>query len=290
MRHLSPRDLADALGVSESSLKRWVDAGKIVAFRTEGGHRRIALDEAVRFIREAHAPIARPDLLGLPDAVAIERPGGDSTRLLDRLHDGDVEGARAVLLSHYLAGSTIAELADGPIRDAMHAIGQLWQHDDRGIFVEHRATDACLQAIAQLRGMLPSQPNAPVALGAGPEDDPYLVAPLLASMVTTAAGFHTINLGPDTPLAALQEAARHHRPRLVWVSASSPLNPARARAISRWLASLHDTAVVVGGRHGEALAGGRPGIRYLASMAELAAFAMQVAAPAPAPAAGRPPR
>jgi len=40
MRQLSPRELAEALGVSESSLKRWVDAGKIAASRTEGGHRR----------------------------------------------------------------------------------------------------------------------------------------------------------------------------------------------------------------------------------------------------------
>src|SRR5690242_3719305 len=63
MRHLSPRDLADALGVSESSLKRWVDAGKLAAFRTEGGHRRIAVSEALRFIRETGAPVARPELL-----------------------------------------------------------------------------------------------------------------------------------------------------------------------------------------------------------------------------------
>jgi len=61
VRLLSPRELADALGVSESSLKRWVDAGKITAARTEGGHRRIALQEAVRFIRETGAPLARPE-------------------------------------------------------------------------------------------------------------------------------------------------------------------------------------------------------------------------------------
>lgn len=276
MRHLSPRELADALGVSESSLKRWVDAGKIVAFRTEGGHRRIALNEAVRFIRDARAPLARPEILGLPTAVVTERAGLGNSRLLDFLLDGDVEGARGFLLSRYLAGATIAELADGPIREAMHALGELWRHDDRGVFIEHRATDACLQAIASVRGMLDTPRNAPLAVGAGPEDDPYLIAPFLASMVTTVAGFRTINLGPDTPLTALQEAVTHHRPRMIWMSASVPINSARARSIGRWLGSLDDATVVVGGRHGEALATGQRSVRYLATMTELAALASKL--------------
>jgi len=277
MRHLSPRDLADALGVSESSLKRWVDAGKIDAFRTEGGHRRIAMAEAIRFIRETRAPIARPELLGLPAAVVAERAG--STRLLDFLLDGDVEGARGFLFARYIGGSPIAELADGPIREAMHSLGELWQHAQRGIFIEHRATDACLLAIASLRSMLEPPANAPVALGAGPEDDPYIIAPFLASMVTTVAGFRTINLGPDTPLAALQHAVHHHRPHMIWMSASSPIHSARARAIAKWLGSIEDATVVVGGRHGEALTGGQRRVRYLATMTELAELAGQLAPP-----------
>lgn len=273
MRHLSPRDLADALGVSESSLKRWVDAGKISAFRTEGGHRRIAVAEAVRFIRESHVPVARPDLLGLPD-VATPQRAASQAELLPFLLDGDVTGARAFLLTRYLAGSTIAELADGPIRAAMHALGELWRHEESGIFVEHRGTDTCLQAISYLRHMLDAPANAPLAVGAGPEDDPYLIPPLLASMVTTVAGFRTINLGPDTPLAALQAAVAHHRPRLVWLSASSPVNPSRARSVTRWLGTL-DTLTIVGGRHGDVFADA-PNVRYLDSMAALAAAAARI--------------
>ncbi|HEX9106572.1 MAG TPA: MerR family DNA-binding transcriptional regulator, partial [Longimicrobiales bacterium] len=49
--YLSPRELAEAVGVSESSLKRWADRGVLAVERTAGGHRRIPLGEAVRFIR-----------------------------------------------------------------------------------------------------------------------------------------------------------------------------------------------------------------------------------------------
>ena len=39
---MSPVRAAALIGVSESTLKRWVDAGHIRAEKTAGGHRRIA--------------------------------------------------------------------------------------------------------------------------------------------------------------------------------------------------------------------------------------------------------
>src|SRR5690606_477749 len=136
------RELAEAIGVSESSLKRWIDSGKIRATRTEGGHRRIDMAEAVRFVRESGTPLARPELLDMPEiAVASRRALAGGDRLLDYLVEGDVVGARGWLLARYLAGSTIAQLCDGPIREAMHALGELWEHDEGGIFIEHRGTD-----------------------------------------------------------------------------------------------------------------------------------------------------
>ena len=64
---LSPKDFAGALGVSESSVKRWVDDGKIRALKTPGGHRRIAVHDALYFVRQTGADVARPELLGLKD-------------------------------------------------------------------------------------------------------------------------------------------------------------------------------------------------------------------------------
>ncbi|MEJ7600934.1 MAG: helix-turn-helix domain-containing protein [Kofleriaceae bacterium] len=246
MRLLSPRDLADALGVSESSLKRWIDAGKIEATRTEGGHRRILLAEAVRFIRESGAPLARPELLGLPE-VTHARLRPDGGRLIGYLVDGDAVGARGWLMARYLAGATIAELCDEPVRDAMHELGELWSHDEAGIFVEHRGTDCCLQALAQLRAMTTETPGAPIALGGAPEDDPYLLPSLMAAAVLSSAGMRTTNVGPDTPVSAFRHAVNTLRPRLVWISVTVALAPARARSIATWLATLPSSIVVVVG-------------------------------------------
>jgi excisionase family DNA binding protein len=291
MRLLSPRELAQALGVSESSLKRWVDAGKIVASRTDGGHRKIALPEAVRFIRETGAPLAHPEVLDLP-ALAAARPGAATADdgLLGHLERGEAQAARGWLVTHYLAGASIAELADGPVRAAMHALGELWRHDERGVFIEHRATEACLAALGQLRSALDEPAaTAPLALGGAPEDDPYRLPTLLASMVAAEAGLRAINLGPDTPIAALHHAIAEHHPRLVWLSATGRLAPHRARDVAHWIAGLPRTVtVVVGGRSAGALAAAHPAVRHVETMSDLAVIARRLAAGA-RPAVGSPP-
>lgn len=277
MRLLSPRELSEALGVSESSLKRWVDAGKIRAMKTEGGHRRIAISEAVRFVRETGAPVARPDLLDMPEiAVAHSRSLRGSDQLLDYLIEGDVIGARGWLLGRYLSGMSMAEIADGPVRDAMRTLGELWKHDEGGIFIEHRGTDVCLQALAHLRGTFEPDENAPLALGCTPEEDPYLLPSFIAAAVVAAAGLRTMNLGPDTPIGALEHATRAHKPKLVWISASAPVPAERARAIGTWASSLpRSVTVVCGGRSSESLAA--VGVRQLANMSELSSIASSLA-------------
>ncbi len=278
MRLLSPRELAEALGVSESSLKRWVDAGKITAMKTDGGHRRIALSEAVRFVRESGAPVARPELLDMPEvAVAHQRMLRGADQLLDYLIEGDVVGARGWLLGRYLSGMSIATLCDGPVKNAMHALGELWNHDNGGIFLEHRGTDVCLQAVAHLRGTFEPAGTAPLALGGTPEDDPYLLPSFMAATVIAAAGMRAMNLGPDTPVAALDHAATANKPRLVWISASAPIVPSRARAIARWAMALpRSVTVVCGGRASDSIADG--GVRQLPHMSDLFALAQSLVA------------
>ncbi len=276
---MSPRELGEALGVSESSLKRWIDAGKIVATRTDGGHRRISLPEAVRFIRETGAPVAHPEILDMPEVANANAQGLYGTeRLLDYLKRGDAVGARGFLLARYLRGTTVAELCDGPIREAMQSLGDMWSHNSEGVFIEHRGTDTCLQALAYLRATFEVPKTAAVALGGGPEDDPYLLPSFMASMVVESCGLRAVNLGPNTPLGALQHAVDVHDPKIVWISASTKVAPARARALAKWLASLAPKATaVIGGREGARIAAAHPGLRYAETMGELAAIAARAA-------------
>lgn len=288
---LSPKEVAEAIGVSESSLKRWADAGRLHVYRTAGGHRRIHVAEAIRFIRESGATVIRPDVLGLPDADSMrqdDRSGAsDSDRLLAYLEEGKAAEARGLLISLYLSGRTIAELADGPIREAMRELGTLWNHGEEGIFVEHRATEICLQAVHQLHLLVNIPDDAPNAVGGAPEDDPYLLPTALAAGVLAEAGFAAVNLGPDTPAMALRAAYEEYQPRLVWLSVSSPTHMEQWRAEALQLLELvsgSEATVVIGGqRVGELKLPTHPQLLLARNMSELAAFARGLGAAAKKP-------
>lgn len=279
---LSPKDLALAIGVSESSLKRWVDSGSLRAVKTEGGHRRIPIQEAVRFVRARKAVVVRPDLLGLEDvsqAALAEAPEDrDGKRLMQALLTDDAATARGLILGGYLSGLGVGALFDGPLRSALAGIGELWKHDEDGIWLEHRATDTCMQAIQVLRATMPEPAaDAPIAMSAALSGDPYTLPPLLAGIVATEAGFIARNLGPDTPVSALTRAIQHWTPGLVCVSVSIPHEAGQLAGLLRPVSeALLGTQghLVVGGRaaHARELPSG-PNVTLAASMSELAAFA-----------------
>jgi len=278
---LSPKQLAEAIGVSESSVKRWIDAGRIPVSRTEGGHRRISVPDAVKFIRESDSQVVRPDLLGLPTLDATV----DDVRLTEKadalfydgLYNGTSSYAQALLMSIYLSGRPLAEVFDGPVRSAMMKLGELWLNDENGIFLEHRATDMCLQSITRIRTNIPPADNdAPAAVGGAPSGDPYILPSTMVATILADMGFLDHNLGPDTPIATLSRAAKMCDAKLVWLSVSSPDVPdSVVKEIATLANSLAERNVplVVGGRESHRVTRMKhPNIHGLHSMAELVAF------------------
>lgn len=282
---VSPKDLARAIGVSESSMKRWADSGLVTVSRTVGGHRRIALPEAVRFIRQIGATVVRPDVLGLTDLASLPRDWsgtvgrGSNEAFHVALERGEAATARGMIQSLYLGGMSIAQISDGPIRQAMNSIGELWLHQEWGIAVEHRASDICIQAINQLRFLQPpSIEDAPIALGGAIEKDPYLLPSLMAAAVAGESGFRDVNLGPRTPISTLRTAAEHYRADLVWAAISVVEDAARTTeslaSCSAFLAGRGIPMFAGGRMMGELPMGALPNIRFVGSMVEFGELAV----------------
>jgi len=276
---LSPRDLAAAIGVSESSVKRWVDRGVIRASRTAGGHRRIPVAEAIRFVRETQAAVVEPARLGIGEEVlGDELPSreAEAERLFELLRAGAEAEAGSLVVSLFLRGRSLAQLVDGPLRAAMAKLGELWLAEEGGIFREHRATDIALRLLVGLRGMLPEAPRAPRALGCAPAGDPYVLPSLAAAAVLDSAGLAAVNLGPATPPAELAAAAVEVRPALVWLSVShAPAPAALEREVRALLARLGSRGVplVIGGNEAGRLSLPASDLLYVgASMGELEAL------------------
>ncbi len=215
-RSVSPAQLARALGLGESTLKRWIDQGRVPAEKTPGGHRRIRLSDALHLLRAGVLPGADPCALGF---TADDEASPETLAAV--LCSGAPEGALRLLEDLFASGVGAAELADQWIAPAMQRVGHGWETKRISITGEHLATSILLRAAHGLLRALPAPPEgAPSALVAGLAHDPYLLAPLCVQLTLGEAGYAATNFGPDTPADALSEAIRECRPALVAVSFS----------------------------------------------------------------------
>jgi methanogenic corrinoid protein MtbC1 len=252
--------------------------------RTAGGHRRIPRGEAIRYIREAHLPVDRPELLGLGAGTEVGADAdvaSESRALYEALHQGRRDEAIRIITSSFLGGRPLAWVFDELMRDALAEIGTLWEHGQEGIFIEHRAIDICISAVARLRGALPQPPaDAPVAIGGAPANDPYLLPSQMVAAVLQDVGWQSINLGPDTPLDVLAGGANVHQAQLVWLSCSSDQAFARLKPrLGEFAESMaaHGRRLILGGRAGETRLSNDRIVR-IDTMRELDAFARGVLA------------
>jgi excisionase family DNA binding protein len=256
MRDLvTPKQVARAIGVSESSLKRWCDQGLIPTVRTAGGHRRLAMPQVMRFLKQRGHRLVDPAVIGLPPTTT---GAGDRTlerglaRLRDALVAGQEDLARQVVLDLYLARHRLSAICDQVMTPAFHDIGRLWGCGDVAIYQERRACEISLRLLHELaRLIVPPGPHAPPAIGGTLEGDPYLLATTMAELVLCDNGWRARSLGNMLPAETIQQAIRDTRPRLVWLSVSAiddPVKFVEAAAAIFETTRKQGAALAVGGR------------------------------------------
>ncbi len=128
------------LGVNESTLRRWADAGHVRSFRTPGGHRRFS-EEDLRVLMAGQMPAsAEPydSISGLALARIrrrLQRGRGNSGHWYSNLTDEDRDNMRPLgrrlvtLISEYLTkGAKRAHLLD-EAKEIAQEYGKLLVHD-----------------------------------------------------------------------------------------------------------------------------------------------------------------
>src|SRR5947209_283892 len=181
--YLSTLQAAEALGVSVSTVKRWVDDAVLPAHRTAGGHRKLLRAEVLALARQGEMPHA--DLAVLTAASPRDRgadPDAAAAALLDALLAGRGAEASAVLLRAYRAGLPVEALADRVIAPVMAKVGHGWEAGRLDVWQEHRGSQLCAAALYDLKKELRARAerSRPVAVGGAPQDDPYLLPTVLA--------------------------------------------------------------------------------------------------------------
>jgi MerR family transcriptional regulator, light-induced transcriptional regulator len=288
-QYLSTVQAAEALGISLSTVKRWVDEGVLPAHRTAGGHRKLLRAEVVALARQGDLP--RGDLAALSAEPARGQSQGlekAATALLSALRQGRGAEVSAIIRRAYNSGVAIESIADQVIAPVMAKVGHDWECGHIDVWEEHRGTQICASALYDLKDELETRAerNRPVAVGGTPEGDPYLLPTLLAQLVLLDAGWEAVQLGPNTPLPSLVNAVLELRPRLLWLSVSYLEDaPAFIHAYKELYraADREGVAVAVGGQG--LVASVRSAIPYTThgdGLSHLAAFA-RVMHPRPKP-------
>ncbi|QEG37452.1 B12-binding domain-containing protein [Bythopirellula goksoeyrii] len=253
-RLLTPKQVAQAIGVSESSLKRWCDKGLLATIRTAGGHRRLALDEVFQFLRRSDQELVRPELLGLPSntgrgEIVLTRA---REQISAALVTGDEEQCRRIVLDLYLAGQSVCEICDRVLAEAFHEIGDRWECGEVSIYRERRACEIGSRALHELRSAMPTpRVDAPQAIGGTMQSDPYRLPTAMIEVVLRELGWQATSLGTELPSTTFAEALHDNEPKLLWLSISSFASSAQFLedyAEIHRVAEEVGAAVVVGGR------------------------------------------
>jgi len=251
---VTPKQVAQAINVSESSLKRWCDQGLLTAVRTAGGHRRLAVDDVFQFLRKSGQQLVRPELLGLPSntgrTAAVEERARD--RLRDALIAGDEDQCRRIVFDLYLSGQSACEICDQVLAPALHDIGALWECGEVSVYRERRACETELKLLHELRMAIRAPPtDAPRAVGGTLECDPYRLPTSMIELVLREQSWQATSLGTRLPAATIAEAVRDNKPKVLWLSVSSIESVPeflQEYSLLHSVASETGAAVVVGGR------------------------------------------
>ena len=277
--NFSPKQVAEALNVSESSVKRWCDRGAICTSKTHGGHRRITLDGLMEFLASTNRQLLDPSSLGLSGMVLAQQstngdPEADRRELnlpLLRQHfeealiRGDEKLSRKILSHWYASCQSFSKISDELIAPAFHRIGELWHTSEIEVFQERRACEICIRLVHEFRRlMVEPLASSPYAIGCSLSGDHYSIPGQLIEVVLREAGWRACNIGSNLPLKSLEAAVHRECPQLVWLSVSHTFNA------KQFIQEIHEfshaipqeVTFVVGGRAlNDEL---RPQLRYTA--------------------------
>lgn len=247
---ISTKGVAEVLGVSEATVKRWADAGMLRCFRTRGGHRKFRLRDVRAFLSDEQQQSATPPPKAAPPVTELNDEQRDARALALA---GDVDALVSLVANQHLRGIRLAQTFDNTIAPAMNDIGESWARGVVSVAQEHVAANAMTDMLARVRPLVESRarPDRGRALCACVGDEHHDIALRMVALVLAEQGYRTSMVGANVPAGDLALMVAGERPVLLALSASACSSPESLRGDLGILASAATAArtkIIVGGQ------------------------------------------
>lgn len=220
---LSSKQVAEILGVNESSVKRWADSGMLSCYKTPGGHRKFKKEDLLLFSSKYSFEL-KSDI----NSTNSERnhPNEVDYKLINDLLFRKLLVSSEVditdfLYSIHLSGVSVVELYDNVISKSMFEVGEKWKRKELTVDQEHIASNKIVKSLIRLHDKITSMPLNGLTALCGSLEGEYHELPLLSvSNVLTYYGWKVIYVGSNTPVKALQSSINEHKPDVVCLSST----------------------------------------------------------------------
>lgn len=246
-RAFSTAEVSQMWNVSESTIKRWADSGKLECIRTPGGHRRFQMQALMAFLEQNHLKSSNLFSFSIPSLAAAEAAQiqenhvGQEPHLFEQIEtvteftplktlqqlyfelaiQGNQKLAEIFLQRLYLQGSSILDIKEKVITPVMHQIGWLWQRGELQVYEEHLASQVTLSATRYLHYLVPHKSeHGKAALCACLEGDFHEIALHWLTQTLESDGWRVIVAGANTPVHSISDALSRFQPAILCLSAT----------------------------------------------------------------------
>lgn len=270
---LTTKQAAQLISVHESSVKRWCKDGQMVHDITDGGHRRIHVDDLLVFARARN------------QACSLAEFAGDSARVWRMFRNAQSKGKYDNLINQgytWLAGIqphlfkklitfcleqgiSFSELFDNVIARILKRIGEDWHSNNLDIGTEHYMTEIVRDLMHELRiaqntdRLSSSDPKimqlphrTRTAIVGCNEGNAHDMGAQAIRMVLEKQGWRVLFLGANVPANEFAKMQVRHNAQLLCISFVTANTMALASRLVEILAKFYDTAhpyhLTLGGR------------------------------------------
>jgi MerR family transcriptional regulator, light-induced transcriptional regulator len=233
MNMLSTQELSQLMNVTETTIKRWADSGKIMCMKTPGGHRKFLMKDVVEFAEKNGYVISGIKTLNVEGkdkdtiefAVYTHNYGMLTDIVLGVVLKGDQQSLMELFRYLYRNHIYFPTIVDEILRPVLVKIGDLWAQGKVDINQEHLASQAITEVLIMLQSELhQKEMNGYKALCACPEGELHEIGLRSVAFSLRGEGWDVTYLGANTPLDGFREMVDDMKPDLVCLSITHQSN------------------------------------------------------------------